>query len=49
MIALAGRRTSVKETSPWPPRGVVEAHRGEHPLDLHPGVSSGTSTIECWW
>ena len=48
MIALVGRRTSVKLTSPCPPgassKPIAESIRSI----FTPGVSSGTSTIECW-
>ena len=50
MIELAGRRTSLKGTSPWPPGASRKPMDGEHPLTVTPGASSGTSTIECrWW
>jgi hypothetical protein len=48
MIALAGRRTSLKDTSPWPPgasrKPIVESIRST----FTPGALRGTSTIECW-
>ena len=49
MIAVRGTRTFSKWTSPWPCGASYEPNTGTMRLMFTPGVSSGTSTIECWW